>query len=51
MRFALGISTRMMEFNEETLALYVAIKHALTANFLGTGHTPDRALAAQSRRG
>jgi hypothetical protein len=40
-----------MEFNEETLALYVAIKYALSANFVGTGHTPDRALVSQSRRG
>ena len=39
MRLELRFSTRTMEFNEETLALDVVHKHALSADFLGTEHT------------
>jgi trimethylamine:corrinoid methyltransferase-like protein len=38
-RLELRFSTRTMEFNEETLALDVVHKHALSADFLGTEHT------------
>ncbi len=38
MRLVLRFSTRTMEFNEETLALDVVHKHALSADFLGTEH-------------